>query len=414
MDLTVLNADGPLLLDFTFADTSTTSFHWSGLLGHESPLAALPEDFGGQTGGHILQFTVEEPIQPAATPFFWDEFNRSEFDTDRLDWGNNSAADVVLEDGSAILTPTSDNFPGFFNSHESVEDFKVRAQLRFLGDFPPGINPWIGIWARDPVVGTGSEDGGYWGGVAGDGILYLGKTPRGTADASIREQTQLFTPAEVRENDIHYELEAIGETITITAWLDGEEKPDEPQLTMSDSDFRFGVVSGIFENPSPELTGFAIRSFALLPGLDGDFDASKELGVADINLLTQEILAGGENRALDLTGDALVDEADRVAWVERLAATSFGDADLNGSVDFADFLTLSSNFGQAGTWELGDFNGNGQVDFADFLLLSDSFGQLAVTAIPEPQAVVMMLSAICGTCSIRRRRRDTRFTIRAA
>ena len=61
MDLTVINGQGPLLLDFSFADTNTTSFHWTGTLGHESNVAALPEDVGGQTGGHVLQFTVAQP-----------------------------------------------------------------------------------------------------------------------------------------------------------------------------------------------------------------------------------------------------------------------------------------------------------------------------------------------------------------
>ena len=66
MDLTVINGQGPLLLDFTFSDTNTTSFHWSGTLGADSQVAALEADFGGQTGGHIIQFTVvPEPTSVA-------------------------------------------------------------------------------------------------------------------------------------------------------------------------------------------------------------------------------------------------------------------------------------------------------------------------------------------------------------
>ena len=42
----------------------------------------------------------------------------------------------------------------------------------------------------------------------------------------------------------------------------------------------------------------------------------------------------------------LVDLADHRYWVEQIAGTRFGDADLNGSVQFADFLQLSANFGQ--------------------------------------------------------------------
>jgi hypothetical protein len=53
MDLTVINGVGPLLLDWVAASTATTTFIWSGTLGHDSPMAA-----DGQFGGHIAQFTV--------------------------------------------------------------------------------------------------------------------------------------------------------------------------------------------------------------------------------------------------------------------------------------------------------------------------------------------------------------------
>ena len=45
-----------------------------------------------------------------------------------------------------------------------------------------------------------------------------------------------------------------------------------------------------------------------------------------------------------------------------------GDLDGDGSVDFADFLMLSENFGTES--EIGDLDGNGKVAFADFLILA--------------------------------------------
>jgi len=48
--------------------------------------------------------------------------------------------------------------------------------------------------------------------------------------------------------------------------------------------------------------------------------------------------------------------------------------DLDGDVDFADFLRMSTNFGQEGGWEDGDINGDGLVTFADFIILSQNFG----------------------------------------
>ena len=53
-----------------------------------------------------------------------------------------------------------------------------------------------------------------------------------------------------------------------------------------------------------------------------------------------------------------------------------GDVDKNGDVDFADFLILSSTFGDTVAPGTGaDIDGDGVVGFADFLLLSANFGE---------------------------------------
>lgn len=54
-----------------------------------------------------------------------------------------------------------------------------------------------------------------------------------------------------------------------------------------------------------------------------------------------------------------------------------GDANDDNIVNFADFLSLSNNFGKAAdaAWKDGDFNLDGAVDFTDFLLLSAAFGE---------------------------------------
>lgn len=55
--------------------------------------------------------------------------------------------------------------------------------------------------------------------------------------------------------------------------------------------------------------------------------------------------------------------------------TYFGDANLDGSVDAADFVLLSNNFGRSGAnWTQADFNYDGTTNAADFVLLSNNFG----------------------------------------
>jgi autotransporter-associated beta strand protein len=54
-----------------------------------------------------------------------------------------------------------------------------------------------------------------------------------------------------------------------------------------------------------------------------------------------------------------------------------GDANLDGVVNFSDFIILSQNFGKPGSYLEGNFAGNGTVDFSSFVILSQNFGKSA-------------------------------------
>ncbi|MCI0538171.1 MAG: hypothetical protein L0Z50_23440 [Verrucomicrobiales bacterium] len=97
--------------------------------------------------------------------------------------------------------------------------------------------------------------------------------------------------------------------------------------------------------------------------------------------------------------------------------TRYGDADLSGSVNLADFNRLAANFGAAGAnWDQGDFNYDGNVNLQDFNRLAGNFGQSAgpdgptpqdwanlAAAVPEPAASLFLLAA--PLLAQRRRRR---------
>ena len=82
------------------------------------------------------------------------------------------------------------------------------------------------------------------------------------------------------------------------------------------------------------------------------------------------------------------------------------DADFDGEVQFSDFLILSKNFGEDGSWSAGDFNSDGLVGFPDFLILSKNFGESAQNAasVPEPSGAIMIAIAFVVTLSRRRER----------
>ena len=77
-----------------------------------------------------------------------------------------------------------------------------------------------------------------------------------------------------------------------------------------------------------------------------------------------------------------------------------GDADVDGDVDFDDFITLQIGWSAAQpTWLDGDFDGDGDVDFDDFLTMQLYWTGAA--AIPEPGSFCLV---ILGAVTLIRRR----------
>ncbi len=137
----------------------------------------------------------------------------------------------------------------------------------------------------------------------------------------------------------------------------------------------------------------------------GDFDRNGLLDAADIDLLSAEVRAGNNRPEFDLDGDGNVDEADRTVWVNELRSTYFGDANLDGEFNTADFLAVF----QAGeyedaidgnsSWATGDWNGDSEFESGDFVTAFRSGGfekgpRQAVGAVPEPSGPLTLLNML--------------------
>jgi T5SS/PEP-CTERM-associated repeat protein len=96
--------------------------------------------------------------------------------------------------------------------------------------------------------------------------------------------------------------------------------------------------------------------------------------------------------------------------------TRYGDANLDGTVNLADFNALAANFGQSNRfWRQGDFNYDGTINLQDFNKLAANFGLGAAgpqltpqdwarlgAAVPEPSAVLGLMSSALLVRRVRR------------
>ena len=106
----------------------------------------------------------------------------------------------------------------------------------------------------------------------------------------------------------------------------------------------------------------------------------------------------------DAIAGAVVDDGltlapDFGATAMTLEAALPGDGDLNGLVNFNDFVLITNNFSNSGTdWNQGNFNLDGLTNFHDFVILTNHFGAVASNqSTPEPSGVALLCMGILFT-----------------
>ncbi len=182
----------------------------------------------------------------------------------------------------------------------------------------------------------------------------------------------------------------------------------------------YGAIDGFLFSTSDtlldEFTQERLDEFFLNPEAEtlvGDFDESGVLDLPDVNMLSADIGTGGGDPKFDITGDGAVDGADLSMWVKDLRKTWFGDANLDGEFSTDDLITALQagkyEVDEAATWDQGDWNADLRFDTNDLItaLQDGGFEQgpvQAVSAVPEPSSLILLLSAISFVVLGRRRR----------
>lgn len=178
----------------------------------------------------------------------------------------------------------------------------------------------------------------------------------------------------------------------------------------------FAIYSGVLTND--EIGGLFAGTLSPTDiggaaNVDADFNDDGALDCLDIDALIQAIASNGGDLFFDLTGDGLLNLADRDAWltdsgVANLASGNphlLGDANLDGAVDVSDFNAWNaSKFTTTAAWCSGDFNADGVVDVADFNEWNArKFTSADRAAVPEPVGMYGWVFAVFLGSLVRRR-----------
>jgi hypothetical protein len=122
------------------------------------------------------------------------------------------------------------------------------------------------------------------------------------------------------------------------------------------------------------------------PVITGDLNVDGVVDANDIDLEFQAISGSSLHPRFDLFGGGGATQADVDHLVLNILHKRYGDANLDGLVNLADFNRLATNFGNGCVgWAGGDFDGNDLVGLSDFNILASNFGLPPLSAQPTAQ-----------------------------
>lgn len=324
--------------------------------------------------------------------FVHEDFADGQFDDfSPVSWSSSGALTIV-DDGMRLVASRAAGARATTESGDlpARDAWSLRARVTlndisgagFAGVGVTGAK-WASVFARDEAFGVGDQ---------------FESTTVPIGDMVGEEFVVQFQATPGKLTGHFWRPDAPGEFITVERTSDSG-ATFEPRLVNNAADETFHEV-WVSTEPLP----LPVPGTSIFADVNGD----GLLNSFDIDYLSELVRGGLDRPIYDLDNNGLLDQEDRRFWVEEAFGTSFGDASLDGTVGFDDFLELSQNFGSYGGWSDGDFDGNGQILFADFLALSQNFGAArnATIAVPEPIGPLAVCIALGAIAAFRRKRDD--------
>jgi hypothetical protein len=298
----------------------------------------------------------------------------------------NRAGQIAFE---SSLAPGGNGI--FFSDHDgdlrSVAVFGDPATdtpqgVSFQFVFGPQLNAHGDIAFLAELIGNGvdaTNDRGLWVSKEGSLELVVREGDEIETAPGVRKTVDLLTPALGQSTDGGRFLSSLNDAGQIAFWA--------------------------------RLTDGTTGAFIAQPPVAGDFNGDGRLGVGDISLLANEILAQTHADEFDITDDGLVDHTDLNDWVHALKRTWLGDANLDGEFDSGDLVAVfeAGKYEQdvAASWLEGDWNADGRFGTGDLVVAFEDGGYVtaAVPAIPEPTSAVMLFAGLIVLATVSNSRR---------
>lgn len=180
------------------------------------------------------------------------------------------------------------------------------------------------------------------------------------------------------------------------------------------------AAAASYQSVTPAYDNIAVSSTATING--GTLSLSRILGYDPARLVDHQVISAGNLTGHFASITGIVVTANKWLAVTYAAdgvhvtATSPGDTNVDGDVDFNDLVALAQSYNQSSkTWSEGDFTGDGTVGFEDLVALAQSYGTgtnglsaanfgsdwtLAQSLVPEPASAI--LAAVMASILFRR------------